>query len=148
MKFGVGARGTSLASSAHSGGLANSTSTANFLKNSTLTNSGVASGQTFGGHSGAFGGPQLTSSNHEEKMQALIGSFQTYDEGMDEDDARPSTLHIPEDVYEPRHSDKLSTIQLQIDGGDTAPINATPEQEGTLASNKSSKGHEPNQAPK
>ena len=81
-------------------------------------------------------------------MQALIGSFQTYDEGMDEDDARPSTLHIPEDVYEPRHSDKLSTIQLQIDGGDTAPINATPEQEGTLASNKSSKGHEPNQAPK
>ena len=78
-------------------------------------------------------------------MRALIGSFQTYDEGMDEDDARPSTLHMPEDVYETRYSDKLSAIQLQIDGGDEAPINATPELEGTLASNKSSKGHEPDQ---
>ena len=134
MKFGVGARGTSLASSAHSGGLANSTSTANFLKNSTLTNSGVASG-TFGDHSGAFGAPQLTSSNHDEKMRALIGSFQAYDEGMDEDDARPSTLHVPEDVHEARHSDKLSAIQLQIDGGDAAPINATPD--GTVGSEKS-----------
>jgi len=87
-------------------------------------------------------------------MRALIGSFQAYDEGMDEDDARPSTLHMPEDAYETRYSDKLSAIQLQIDGGDEAPINATPEQEGTLAtptlsqSNKSSKGYEPNQAPK
>ena len=97
MRFGVGAQGpgreASLASSAHSGGLANSTSTANFLRNSALTNSGVASGPTFGAHSGAFGGHQSTNSNRGDYLIALAGSFQ----GVDEDDARDSSLALPAD---------------------------------------------------